>query len=325
MTLNFKFIVAEKQDGHNLLRSKRIEMASNNENWSKNVKEYNTFMCITEYFSDAAAEIMNSTIKNDESVTFLEVAAGPGILALDFMKRLSHHQLTLSRFIITDFAAGMMEQAKTNIEPFEELAEAQKQFLVMDAESMETIAEGSVTHLGCMFGIMFFPHRPQGLHEMYRVLCTGGVAVIGTWHEAETVTVIYDFVNYLGLPSDRVSAAAGAGAGALTTSQKIAEAAPTLAEIVAVCSNTVTFKQELLDVGFTNVEIVQREGVFIIPNTIDILRFETNVMKNVFGSRTAEELLPLWEEFLLAKGEKWLSPTGDIRLHLTANLAIAYK
>lgn len=106
----------------------------------------------------------------DEAARVVDVATGPGMLALEVAPR-------VRRVDAVDFSAAMLAQLEARrralgIENlFAELADGQA--LPFDSQSFDTAFS--------MFGLMFFPDRPKGFSEMYRVLRPGGVAVVSSW------------------------------------------------------------------------------------------------------------------------------------------------
>ena len=150
-------------------------------------------MQIPTYFANRAALLLSSDICPSSSspslppsssfpslspVKFLDVAAGTGALTLALMKALDDSRLRHSEFTVTDFAQGMVEASRALIESTD-FAAGRVDFQVKDAQDLR-YGDGSFTHIGCMFGIMFFADRSKGLREMHRVLQEeAGLAVIG--------------------------------------------------------------------------------------------------------------------------------------------------
>jgi len=104
------------------------------------------------------------------SARVLDVATGPGVLALELAPR-------VQRVDAVDFSAAMLEQLERQrlalgIENvFARLADGQA--LPFPDESFDAAFS--------MFGLMFFPERDRGFAELYRTLRPGGVAVVSSW------------------------------------------------------------------------------------------------------------------------------------------------
>lgn len=104
------------------------------------------------------------------SARVLDVAAGPGTLSFLLAPR-------VKEVVAVDFAPSMIEHLRkigvrdrvTNVESF-----------VMDGQAL-SLPDASFDAAFSMFGLMFFPDRPRGFAEMFRVLKPGGTAVVSSW------------------------------------------------------------------------------------------------------------------------------------------------
>ncbi|WP_437602545.1 class I SAM-dependent methyltransferase [Sorangium sp. So ce590] len=98
----------------------------------------------------------------------LDVAAGPGTLSL-----LAAGE---ARVTAIDFSPAMVERLRER---------AARAGLAVDARVGDGMAlpfeDGSFDAAFSMFGLMFFPERDRGFRELFRVLCPGGRAVVGSW------------------------------------------------------------------------------------------------------------------------------------------------
>lgn len=100
----------------------------------------------------------------------IDVAAGPGTLALELAK-------SVARVDAVDFAERMVEELQRvrrergieNVFP-----------IVGDGQALP-FADASFDGAFSMFGLMFFPDRPQGYRELFRVLKPGGKALVSSW------------------------------------------------------------------------------------------------------------------------------------------------
>ena len=208
----------------------------------------------------------------------------------------------------------MIDKATSNINEIANYAEFRKEFFVMNAQDLNFQSD-RFTHVGCMFGIMFFPYRPKGLSEMHRVLKPGGMAAIGTWKNTELLELTKQFADYL----DAADGKEESCSVAMTEMQKLA----------AICSDPEQFTLELTAVGFTEVEIVCKESTFHLPNEESFYyALALNpVMKECMGGRTVEETYPHWQAFLQSEASqrRWFDAEGKIRMCFVANIAIARK
>lgn len=282
-------------------------MAAND--WSTYAKSYSagSVAQIPIFYANIAAhKLLESS--TPAPVKFLDVAAGFGSLTERILRISAEKQIVVDSVTVTDFAEGMVDSATEAIGAMEVPSTTRKEFHVMDAQNM-MFDDNTFTHLGCMFGIMFFPDRPKGLAEICRVLQPGGIAAIGTWNFTNAVDIIPDLATYASLPD-------------------VVENVAAISNLVKICSDPAVFADELRAVGFTDVTVHVHDQVFSLPNTVDTyLAFANNaVLKKALGGRDAMELYPKWQEFLQGPGkERWLTADGAVRLHYIGNIAIARK
>ena len=281
------------------------------EQWSHVAKTYSTnFMAeIPHLFADiAASNIIQHA--DGKPINFLDVAAGKGAFTENLLRQLSASQLEISSITATDFSVGMIDGAREIIEALAVSQPIKKSFLVMDAQEL-SFDNNTFSHVGCMFGTMFFPDRHKGLNEMYRVLEPGGLVVIGTWHHMDTVDIVVDFGRFVGLPY-------------------LAENKAAMAEVVAAGSDRVVLAAELTAAGFSDVAVHVHKRTLYLPNTIE-------TYNNVIGgaakrpdSTEAEtvELYARWVEFLdtAAGRDRWVSAEGgQLMINFIANIATGKK
>jgi ubiquinone/menaquinone biosynthesis C-methylase UbiE len=108
------------------------------------------------------------------SAHVLDVATGPGVLALDLARR-------VARIEAVDFAPAMIEQLEQRRRA---LGIANVFAQVADGQALP-FADQSFDVAFSMFGLMFFPDRERGFAELYRTLKPGGVAVVSSWAPVE--------------------------------------------------------------------------------------------------------------------------------------------
>ena len=100
----------------------------------------------------------------------LDVATGPGSLALAAAKRCEH-------VVAVDFSPGMIEQLSSRASA---TGVTNLDARVMDAQAL-ALPDESFDAAFCVFGFMFFPDRARAFRELVRVLKPGGRAVVVTW------------------------------------------------------------------------------------------------------------------------------------------------
>lgn len=100
----------------------------------------------------------------------LDVAAGPGTLALRVAPRVAH-------VTAVDFSPAMIDQLTARAA---HAGAGNVEAAVMDAQALE-LADGSFDAAFCLFGFMFFPDRARAFGELHRILRPQGRAVVATW------------------------------------------------------------------------------------------------------------------------------------------------
>lgn len=109
-------------------------------------------------------------LKNDDIQQMLELACGTG--------RVTRHLISLvpddGKLIATDLNPAMMEIARSKIQS------DKVEWQAADAQNLHFI-DNSFDHVVCQYGVMFFPDKPKGFAETYRVLKAGGKYLFNTW------------------------------------------------------------------------------------------------------------------------------------------------
>jgi ubiquinone/menaquinone biosynthesis C-methylase UbiE len=100
----------------------------------------------------------------------LDVACGPGTTTLLAAPR-------VTRVEGLDFAASMLEQAQKNLEA----AGITNVTLTQGDGQNLPFTNDTFDRAFSMFGLMFFPDRPRGFRELFRVLRSGGRALVSSW------------------------------------------------------------------------------------------------------------------------------------------------
>ncbi|HUS69000.1 MAG TPA: class I SAM-dependent methyltransferase, partial [Kofleriaceae bacterium] len=127
------------------------------------------YTAVIPWFAAVGAEAARAA-RLEASHRVLDVAAGPGTLALEIAPQVAH-------VTAVDFAPGMIEQLRARAAA---AAVRNVDAAVMDAGALE-LEDGAFDAAFCMFGFMFFPDRARAFCELRRVLRPGGRAVIATW------------------------------------------------------------------------------------------------------------------------------------------------
>lgn len=100
----------------------------------------------------------------------IDVATGPGTLALNAAPRVAEVQAV-------DFSGAMIEQLRARAE---RRGIRNVSAVVGDGQALPF--PDDQFHAGySMFGLMFFPDRPRGYSELFRVLAPGGHVVVSSW------------------------------------------------------------------------------------------------------------------------------------------------
>lgn len=165
----------------------------------------------------------------------LDVAAGPGTLAL-----LAAADVNVEKVVALDFAQEMVQELERRI-----AASGVSNIEVIRANGQTLpFEEGRFDSVFSMFGLIFFPDRPAGFREGYRVLKPGGRAVVSSWAQLGEVPLL--------------SACFGALGDALPEVPFGDEKAP-LAEVA-------DFRDEMAGAGFADVAIQTVQHTIYVPS-----------------------------------------------------------
>ncbi len=115
----------------------------------------------------------------------LDVACGPGVLAI------AAARLGARAFAI-DISPEMIARARDSARAAGVAIDAR----VGDGMALE-FPDGTFDAAACLFGLMFFPDRAQGLRELLRVLRPEGRAVVASWVRTERVPMLGDIYRAL--------------------------------------------------------------------------------------------------------------------------------
>lgn len=114
----------------------------------------------------------------------LDVACGTGVLAREILRRVGPGGHVAG----IDPVPGMIEVAKQNA-PAVEWHEGKAESLPFADESFEVVVS--------QFGLMFFTDRKQAIHEMLRVLTSGGRFAVAVWDSLENIPAYASAVELL--------------------------------------------------------------------------------------------------------------------------------
>jgi ubiquinone/menaquinone biosynthesis C-methylase UbiE len=193
----------------------------------------------------------------------LDVAAGTGEPGLTLARR----QLGEVTITGTDTAQSMVDvaQQKAAREGFSNII-----FRCMPAESLD-FPEASFDKLLCRFGLMFFGDPHMALSEMQRVLRSGGRVALSVWGAPEhNPTMSWYHRAFRGRIPDNLL--------------------PPLHKVTGF-GDPLFLEKMMVDAGFRDVEISQREVVFRFPSFDDFwnLLEASAVLKTQFEALPKEE------------------------------------
>ena len=126
-----------------------------------------------------------SRLQDKKYNDILEIACGTGRVTKHLASSVRHNTITA-----TDLNPDMINVAKEKVQD--------KNIKWMAADAMELpFDDNSFDLVVIQFGIMFFPDKPKGLSEAYRVLRPGGKLIFNTWDKTENVPGIYEGRNVI--------------------------------------------------------------------------------------------------------------------------------
>jgi SAM-dependent methyltransferase len=135
-----------------------------------------------EVFFDQASQLADVAIEllaPDREDTVLDVATGPGTLAVRLAPR-------VHRVVAIDFAEAMIERLRGHV---------MKNHLhnlevrLMDGQEL-LFGSGSFDSAVSMFGLFLFDDRRRGLDELFRVVVPGGRVLISSWATPDKNTAL---------------------------------------------------------------------------------------------------------------------------------------
>ena len=260
---------------------------------------------IVSHFSEVACNILfqNDMPSLTTGGTLLDVCAGPAVFSIAAMNKIGLDALASTNFIITDFSEGMVAAASEAVEAIAP-SRPNTQFLVIDVQDISLPSE-SADVVGHMFGY-FVPDRRKAFSEICRVCRLGGRAVIGTWKYVGLMCVLGAFLDFAGGSWDYST---------LTMAYS--------------CADGEALRQELLDTGFSSVDIHEETNVFELAVDGDSLTsiFGNKAIKEYFADRPPGTMQEEWARFVNHPDCEYEADLekGVVFVRYTANIAIATK
>jgi len=126
-----------------------------------------------------------SRLQDKKYNDILEIACGTGRVTKHLTSSVKYDTLTA-----TDLNPDMISVAK------EKANDSSIKWMQADAQELP-FDDNSFDLVVIQFGVMFFPDKPKGLSEAYRVLRPGGKLIFNTWDKTENVPGIYEGRNVI--------------------------------------------------------------------------------------------------------------------------------
>ncbi|AGC48825.1 SAM-dependent methyltransferase [Myxococcus stipitatus DSM 14675] len=168
----------------------------------------------------------------------VDVAAGPGTLSLLAARQGVH-------VTAVDFSPQMMAFLRERAAAAGLSIDAR----IGDGMALE-LPERTFDAAYSLFGLMFFPDRPRGFRELYRVLRPGGRAVVSSWQPMQSSPSINAFFQSL-------AEIMGGGGGPRDGKMPL--------------SDPETCEQEMSDAGFTQVAVHQVSASVTYPSAEEMV------------------------------------------------------
>ncbi len=287
--------------------------------WSSNAQLYASSLSnIPASISVAAAELLHlEEPVHGLPITLLDVAAGPGILAMEALERMRHSKLN-GRVIISDFAPGMIEAAQGRVDALRAAGtlapNVQVECAVMDGQAL-ALPDASVTHAGCMFGIMFYSDVAKGLRELRRVLVPGGRCVVGAWRDAGAAHITDDFAAFLGLPSSKADT-------------RGSETVTNLIKMIEIGKDPAVLEADLLTAGFSSVHVHAVPTTYRSPDWapfLAMMRSNPAMSQYLAPAPPDTDWDAQWKAFLTTGpgAAKYVANGVDLEVQWLANVAVA--
>jgi ubiquinone/menaquinone biosynthesis C-methylase UbiE len=164
-------------------------------NWSEGAKKYDYFTQLTKQFAVRMVDLVKGEIEKERftgQINLLDVACGTGIVPITFLKHLPDKLNILATDLAEEMANIAEQKILTLNMPNVSVKVMDGQALSLDSDSFDVCTN--------LFGLIFFPDRPKGFQEMFRVLKPEGMAIVGTWHSLQTMDIARAIAKYYNKP-----------------------------------------------------------------------------------------------------------------------------
>lgn len=135
-------------------------------------------------------EVMNKARPFSTASTILDVGSGPGTVASLLFENYGQDIPQTARMIATDFSKGMVEAMQARKAKESQSADttvagcwARLELDVMDAQQLDKVNEGTVSHLVGSLVYFMLPDYNKGLADAHRVLQADGIFACTSWSE----------------------------------------------------------------------------------------------------------------------------------------------
>lgn len=237
-----------------------MKNSADSQQWGSYGNQYQKLMGKIPYvFNNFALSLLfpNSISLSESPVIIADIAAGPGVffnVLFNHMREIEGKFACGSQFLVTDFAQGMIDTGKQQLLSLDlnSICAQNIEFKVVDACNPVDIEDNSLTHMVCIFGIMFFAHRAEALQRLRSKMRQGkGRACIATWNKVAIMKLCDEFGVFI--DPDAVM------------KRPSPDKSP-----LSVCAQPDVLQQELMEAGFVNISVVEKTHVFNLFNDDDL-------------------------------------------------------
>ncbi|KAH0366941.1 S-adenosyl-L-methionine-dependent methyltransferase, partial [Aureobasidium melanogenum] len=198
-------------------------------------------------------EMLQTLSSFDTATTILDVGCGPGSATSHLIS--THHNILPSntQILATDFSRGMVsivhQVRDFKLEKLQEGTEKSAWTrvvpLVMDAQDLHPLLDDSISHIIANFVLFMVDDPRKALQAAYRVLKSGGVFVLSSWHRM-------DWMDYLVIAASHAFPALG-------------KPTPQLPKFPAQWASLEGVRDLLKDAGFKDVQLETVGAPIVMP------------------------------------------------------------